>query len=237
GVVASVDGRPVRVGRRVHLESASSSEELSQKVAGLEADGATTVWVADGDRVIGVIALADTLKADAAAAVASLKKRGLRTLMITGDNAASAAAIAQRAGVDSVEAELLPQDKVRVVKDLQVQGAKVAMVGDGVNDAPALAQADLGIAMGAGAEVAIEAADITLIGDDPNLIPAALELSQRTLRNIKQNLFWAFFYNVIAIPAAAFGLLDPMIAAAAMAFSSVSVVLNALRLRRWSFSG
>jgi Cu+-exporting ATPase len=225
------------VGRRVHLESASSSEELSQKVAGLEADGATTVWVADGDRVIGVIALADTLKADAAAAVASLKKRGLRTLMITGDNAASAAAIAEQAGVDSVEAELLPQDKVRVVKDLQVQGAKVAMVGDGVNDAPALAQADLGIAMGAGAEVAIEAADITLIGDDPNLIPAALELSQRTLRNIKQNLFWAFFYNVIAIPAAAFGLLDPMIAAAAMAFSSVSVVLNALRLRRWSFSG
>jgi heavy metal translocating P-type ATPase len=234
GVRAQIDGRTIRVGRRGHLGSATVSEGIEEGAARLESEGQTVVWVADTDRVLGIIGLSDALRPNASLAAQRLRGQGLRTLMLTGDNARAAAAIASAVGVDTVESELLPQDKIRVVTDLQSAGERVAMVGDGINDAPALAQADLGIAMGAGADVAIEAADITVMGDDPKLIPAAIDLSRRTLRNIKQNLFWAFFYNIVAIPAAAFGLLDPMIAAAAMAGSSISVVLNALRLRRFA---
>ncbi|HYI43882.1 MAG TPA: heavy metal translocating P-type ATPase [Actinomycetota bacterium] len=233
GVRAQIDGRTIRVGRRGHLGSMTVAQRIDEEATRLESEGQTVVWVADTERVLGIIGLADTVRPNAALAVKRLRAQGLRTLMLTGDNARAAAGIASAVGVDTVEAELLPQDKIRVVTELQSASERVVMVGDGINDAPALAQADLGIAMGAGADVAIEAADITVMGDDPKLIPAAIDLSRRTLRNIKQNLFWAFFYNIIAIPAAAFGLLDPMIAAAAMAGSSISVVLNALRLRRF----
>jgi len=234
GVRAQIDGRTIRVGRRGHLGSMTVAQRIDEEATRLESEGQTVVWVADTERVLGIIGLADTVRPNAALAVKRLRAQGLRTLMLTGDNARAAAGIASAVGVDTVEAELLPQDKIRVVTELQSASERVVMVGDGINDAPALAQADLGIAMGAGADVAIEAADITVMGDDPKLIPAAIDLSRRTLRNIKQNLFWAFFYNIIAIPAAAFGLLDPMIAAAAMAGSSISVVLNALRLRRFA---
>jgi cation-transporting ATPase V len=234
GVLATVEGRNIRVGRRSYLEPVSIDADVEEAAARMSAEGSTCVWVAEEDRVIGVIGLADTIRPNARSAVQKLKAQGLKTLMVTGDNSVSADAVARAVGVDDVAAELLPADKIDVIKHLQSRHERVAMVGDGINDAPALAQADLGIAMGTGADVAIEAADITLVGDDPKLVPVALDLSRRTLRTIKQNLFWAFFYNVIAIPAAAFGLLDPMIAAAAMAFSSVSVVLNALRLRRFA---
>jgi len=234
GVEGDVDGRRIRIGRLSALSGIDAPDELVRAAERLESDGKTVVWVADDSTALGVVAVEDAPKDGAAEAVQALRELGLDVLLVTGDNERAAQAIGTAVGIDEVVAGVLPGGKVDVIKERQERGHRVAMVGDGINDAPALAQADLGIAIGSGADVAIEAADLTLVGDQPRLVPAAVDLSRRTLRTIKQNLGWAFGYNVAAIPLAAFGLLDPMIAAAAMAFSSVSVVLNALRLRRFT---
>ncbi|MBU4215472.1 MAG: HAD-IC family P-type ATPase, partial [Actinobacteria bacterium] len=207
---------------------------VTTAVADAEADGATAVIVAWDRRARGVLVLRDPVKPTSVSAVSQLRALGLRTVLLTGDNAGAAAAVAREVGIDDVIARVLPADKVEHIRALQAGGATVAMVGDGVNDAAALAQADLGLAMGTGTDVAIAAADLTLVRGDLASAPQAIRLSRATLRIIKQNLFWAFAYNVAAIPLAAFGLLNPMIAGAAMAFSSVLVVTNSLRLRRFS---
>jgi heavy metal translocating P-type ATPase len=235
GVTAVVDGGNVRVGRKSTM-SGTASKTLEDAAGRLLREGKTVIWVGDESRVLGVLAVSDKLKTSAPDAIERLHELGLETVLITGDNATTAEAIARAVGIETVRAEVLPQDKVEEIRRLQAAGKSVAMIGDGINDAPALAQADLGVAIGTGADVAIEAADLTLVSGDPLLAAGAIELSRRTLGNIKQNLFWAFFYNVVMIPAAALGLLDPMLAAAAMAFSSVSVVLNALRLNRFQLS-
>lgn len=207
---------------------------LTKRAMELIGEGETVVWVTVNDRVVGALSVADTVKPGAFEAVQRIHRLGLETLLLTGDNDRAARAIAKQTGIQRVLAEVRPDEKVAEVRALQDSGKRVAMVGDGINDAPALAQADLGIAIGTGADVAIEAADLTLMSGDPRLVPTAIDLSRRTLRTIKQNLFWAFAYNTAAIPLAAFGFLNPMIAASAMALSSVSVVSNALRLRRFS---
>lgn len=235
GVVGAVDGRVVLVGRTGWLSEngVRSSPALDETLTAAEATGATAIWVAVDGSPAGIISLRDTLKPGSAAAIARLKALGLRPILLTGDNAAVAAQVAAAVGISSgdVYAGVLPAGKVEAVRKLQANGATVAMAGDGVNDAAALAQADLGIAMGSGTDVAIEAADLTVMGDDLGQVAQAIELSRRTLATIKTNLFWAFFYNAIGIPVAALGLLNPMIAGAAMAASSVLVVANSLRLR------
>lgn len=201
----------------------------------LENSGATVIWVGIDGESAGLISLTDTVKAGSAAAIGRLRDLGLRPILLTGDNASAALAVAAQVGIpaEDVMAGVLPQGKVEAVRRLQESGATVAMAGDGVNDAAALAQADLGIAMGSGTDVAIAAADLTVMGSDPGQVAQAIELSRRTLATIKSNLFWAFFYNAVGIPVAALGLLNPMIAGAAMAASSVLVVSNSLRLRRF----
>ena len=226
--------------RRLMQEQGLDLGQAEDQAAALAAGGKTPIYVANEHELLGLIAVADPLKETSPEAVRRLKAMGLQVIMLTGDNAKTAQALAAEAGIDQVISDVLPADKAQVVADLQAKGLKVAMVGDGINDAPALAQADVGLAIGRGTDVAIESADMVLMGSDLISVATAIKLSQATIRNIKENLFWAFAYNVLGIPVAMgvlhlFGgpLLNPMLAGAAMSFSSVSVIVNALRLRRF----
>lgn len=238
GIIGTAGDVPVYGGNRKLMDAYGISvRSFDGKESAMAAEGKTVLYFARGKELLGAIAAADTIKAASRAAIAELKSMGLHVIMLTGDNRQTAEAIQKQAGLTEVIAEVLPADKERVVRQLQEQGKKVVMVGDGINDAPALARADIGAAIGAGTDIAIESADIVLMKSDLRDVAAAIRLSKATMRNIKQNLFWAFIYNVIGIPVAAgvffplFGwLLSPMIAAGAMSFSSVSVVTNALRL-------
>jgi Cu+-exporting ATPase len=240
GIQATVGGQSLLVGNRRCIGQAQLSPELEEAVRSLAQAGKTPMFIANQQLVLGLIAVADVVKPSSAKAIQRLHAMKIKVVMLTGDIAATAQAIAKDVGIDHVISEVLPIDKANQIKKLQSTGQKVAMVGDGINDAPALVQADLGMAIGTGTDVAMESADIVLMRSDLMDVPTALELSRHTIRNIKQNLFWAFAYNIIGIPIAAgllfaFGgpLLNPIIAAAAMSFSSVSVVVNALRLRRF----
>ena len=236
GLSATVGGQPIIIGNRALMRQCGVSVSLESDAAALEAMGRTVMFVAEATpqpRLLGAIAVMDPIRPTAAAAVERLHAMGIRTVLLTGDNRATAQSVATALGIQDVHAEVLPDAKAAEIVRLQREGHCVAMVGDGINDAPALAQADLGIAMGAGADVAVQAAGITLMRNDPALIADAVAISRATQRKIRQNLAWAFAYNVIGIPLAGLGLLSPVIAGAAMAFSSVSVVSNALLLRRW----
>jgi Cu+-exporting ATPase len=232
GVEGENGRQKVRLGSPAFLADGGVAFDAAE-LERLRGDGLTVVGVAEGGHLVGWLTLADALRPGAAAAVAALAAAGVRVTMLTGDNAGAAAVAARAAGIADWRAGQLPQDKRSAVVELQRQGVVVGMVGDGVNDAPALAQADVSFAMGAGAGSALTAADVTLLGNDLGAVAAAIDLSRATLRKIRENLFFAFVYNVLGIPLAAFGLLSPVVAGAAMAASSVSVVANALLLRRW----
>ncbi|MED3475743.1 heavy metal translocating P-type ATPase [Bacillus thuringiensis] len=233
GIESVVEGKQLLIGtRRLMKKFNIDIEEVSKSMEELEREGKTAMLIAIDKEYAGIVAVADTVKDTSKAAIARLKKMGLDVVMITGDNTQTAQAIAKQVGINHVIAEVLPEGKAEEVKKLQANGKKVAMVGDGINDAPALATANIGMAIGTGTDVAMEAADITLIRGDLNSIADAIFMSKMTIRNIKQNLFWALAYNALGIPIAALGFLAPWVAGAAMAFSSVSVVLNALRLQR-----
>jgi Cu+-exporting ATPase len=241
GLRGTVEGRALLLGSaRMLVEAGIDTAAFATRAEALAGAGATVSWLAEaregGGVLLGLLAFRDRPRPTAAAAIARLRARGLRTAMISGDNAGAAQAVADALGIDDVRANVLPDQKADAVRALAADGP-VAMVGDGINDAPALAAADVGIAMGTGTDVAMHAAGITLMRPDPGLVADALDISRRTVRKIRQNLFWAFAYNVVGIPLAAFGLLDPVIAGAAMAFSSVSVVANTLLLRRWAPRG
>ena len=233
GIQAIIDDSMLFVGnQKLMLDHQINIQSIKQKMKQMEAEGHTVMLIAYDGELRGMIAVADTVKASAKEAIQQLSSMNIRTVMLTGDNERTAKAIAKEVGIDQVIAGVLPEDKAHHITQLQEQKHNVAMVGDGINDAPALVKADIGIAMGTGTEVAIEAADITILGGDIQLVPKAIHASHKTIRNIKQNLFWAFGYNIAGIPIAAMGLLAPWIAGAAMALSSVSVVSNALRLKR-----
>ncbi|OJX81223.1 heavy metal translocating P-type ATPase [Magnetospirillum sp. 64-120] len=234
GLEAVVDGRAVLVGSpRLMAERGLDMTAFADQARAEEEQGRTVMWVAADANVLGIIAVADPVKPTANQAVAALLEMGVTPVLLTGDNARAAHAVAGQLGIERVIAEVLPEDKAAEIERLKAEGAIVAMVGDGVNDAPALAAAHVGVAMGTGTDVAMQAAGITLVKGDPALLAQALSVSRATRAKIRQNLFWAFFYNVVAIPASALGMLTPVIAGAAMAFSSVSVVSNSLLLRRW----
>ncbi len=236
GIEANVNNQTIRIGR-MDYAAAKAGKKMINSAEELSAKGQTTVWISADDNILGLIALADTPRPEAEASLKALKQIGIRTMLLTGDNAQTAAHIAAILGIDEVKAEMRPEDKVAVIQELVDQGHHVAMVGDGVNDAPALAVADLGIAMGGGADVALETAGFVLMRPDPMLVHGSLQIAKATASKIKQNLFWAFIYNVIGIPVAALGFLNPALAGAAMAFSSVSVVSNSLLLKRWKPRG
>ena len=241
GIRVEIEGKDMYIGnRKLMLEQKIDLSSMEKESDRLADEGKTPMYLSVDGELAGIIAVADTLKENSMKAVKELRRRGVEVIMITGDNKRTAKAIAKQVGIDSVLSEVLPEDKAEEVKRLQEAGKKVAMVGDGINDAPALAQADVGIAVGSGTDVAIESADIVLMRNDLTAVLTTIDLSHATLRNIKQNLFWAFAYNLVGIPVAMgllyiFGgpLMSPMFAAVAMSFSSVSVLLNALRLRRF----
>lgn len=240
GVTGIVEGRRVAIGNaRLFDDLAIDAGPLIRRAEELRREGQTVMLVAVDGRPAGLLGVADPIKPSTSEVVKLLHEAGLRLVMVTGDSRPTAEAVARKLGINEVEAEVLPEQKIETIRRLQAEGRIVAMAGDGVNDAPALAQADVGIAMGTGADVAMESADITLVKGDLRGIVRARRLSQATMRNIRQNLFFAFFYNVIGVPIAAgvlypffHLLLSPMIASAAMTFSSVSVIANALRLRK-----
>jgi Cu+-exporting ATPase len=240
GVVGTVDGRSVAIGSLRHLEAlVIDPGVLRDRAEALRRDGQTVMFVAVDGRPAGLVGVADPIKATTTEAIQALHREGVKVVMLTGDNRTTAEAVARSVGIDAIEADVLPDQKAAVVKRLQEQGERVAMAGDGINDAPALAAADVGIAMGTGTDVAMESAGVTLVKGDLRGIVRARRLSRSTMKNIRQNLFFAFVYNVLGVPIAAgilypfVGLLlSPMIASAAMTFSSVSVIGNALRLRR-----
>jgi Cu+-exporting ATPase len=218
--------------RRLFQREGIDMAAAEQDMARLEGEGKTAMLVGSDGKLAGVIAVADTLKPEAKEAIAALRQERIEVILLTGDNQRTANAIARELGIETVIAEVLPADKARVIHDLQKQGKVVAMVGDGVNDAPALAAADIGIAIGSGSDVAKETGGIILVRDDVREVVASIRLSRMTLAKVKQNLFWAFIYNSIGIPIAAFGFLNPIIAAAAMALSSLSVIVNSALLKR-----
>jgi Cu+-exporting ATPase len=238
GMTGTVDGRKVAIGNAARLARRGAHLPAAVDADRLRADGQTVVFILVDDELAGLVGVADPVKPSSKEAIEQLRQAGLRVVMLTGDNAVTAKSVAKRVGIDEVESEVLPAGKAMVVKRLQTAGRHVAMAGDGVNDAPALAQADVGIAMGAGTDVAMESAGITLVKGDLRGIVRARHLSKATMRNIRQNLALSFLYNLLGVPVAAgvlypfFGIvLSPMIAAAAMSLSSVSVIANALRLR------
>lgn len=233
GIKASLDGRNYLIGSiSFFLDDGYDISMYRERINGLEKDGNSIILVAEDSEIIGIIGVSDTLKDNSKEAIDRLKSLNISTILLTGDNLKTALAIKERLGLDDVIAEVLPQDKMKIIKDLQAKGNIVAMVGDGINDAPALRQADVGIAIGTGTDIAIESGDIVIVNGDVLNIPRAILLSREIFKKIKQNLFWAFFYNTISIPIAGLGLLHPIIAELAMAFSSINVITNSLRLRR-----